>query len=127
MDMTNQTLKESAIHFLQLTASGQSREAFRLYVAENFIHHNAYFKGDGETLMLAMEENAKQQPNKIFEIQRALEDGDMVAVHSKVIMDPFPLGLAVMHIFRFKNGRIEEFWDFGQLVPENMVNENGMF
>ncbi len=125
--MTKKTLKESAVHFLNLTASGQSREAFRLYASENFKHHNAYFKGDGETLMLAMEENAKQHPNKVFEVQRALEDGDMVAVHSKVVMDMFPLGLAVMHIFRFHNGRIEELWDFGQAVPENMVNENGMF
>jgi predicted SnoaL-like aldol condensation-catalyzing enzyme len=124
---TMKTLKESAVHFLNLTVSGQSREAFRLYAAENFKHHNAYFKGDGETLMLAMEENAKQHPNKLFEVQRALEDEDMVAVHSKVVMDMFPLGLAVMHIFHFKNGRIEELWDFGQAVPENMLNENGMF
>lgn len=125
--MTPKTLKESAIHFLELSASGQSGEGFRLYAAENFKHHNAFFRGDAETLMLAMEENAKQQPDKIFEVQRALEDGELVAVHSKVIMDTLPRGLAVMHIFRFKNGLIEELWDFGQPVPENMVNENGMF
>ena len=125
--MTLKNNKEAAIHFLQLCASGQSREAFRLYVSDHFKHHNAYFKGDANTLMLAMEENAKQHPNKVFEVQRVLEDGDMVAVHSKVMMDIMPLGLAVMHIFHFKNGRIEELWDFGQPVPENMVNENGMF
>jgi predicted SnoaL-like aldol condensation-catalyzing enzyme len=32
-----------------------------------------------------------------------------------------------MHIFRFDTGKIAEIWDFGQPVPEEPVNENGMF
>lgn len=125
--MAPKTLKESAIHFLRLSASGQSGEGFRLYAAENFKHHNAFFRGDAKTLMLAMEENAKQHPDKTLEIQRALQDGDLVAIHSKVKMNADHPGVALMHIFRFRNGRIEELWDFGQPVPDNMVNENGMF
>ena len=78
------TKKEIITHFLHLSAKGQSREAFELYVAPDFIHHNAYFKGDRNTLMLAMEENAIQNPNKIFEIQRILEDEHLVAVHSRI-------------------------------------------
>lgn len=35
--------------------------------------------------------------------------------------------MAVVHLFRFENGRIAEFWDVGQAVPENPVNEHGMF
>lgn len=69
------TKKEMAQDFLKLAAKGQSRKAFELYVADNFIHHNAYFKRDGHTLMRAMEENDQKNPNNIFEIQRALEDG----------------------------------------------------
>ncbi len=58
------TKKEIALDFLRLAAKGDSREAFKLYVANDFKHHNAYFKGDAETLMLAMEESAKINPNK---------------------------------------------------------------
>jgi hypothetical protein len=47
--------KEIALQFLVLAAKGKSREAFNLYVAPGFRHHNIYFKGDAETLMLAME------------------------------------------------------------------------
>ncbi|MDF9798697.1 putative SnoaL-like aldol condensation-catalyzing enzyme [Catalinimonas alkaloidigena] len=121
------TTKEIAQDFLQLAAQGASREAFRKYVGQNFKHHNAYFKGDGQTLMLAMEEDARQNPDKIFEIQRALEDGNLVAVHSRISQKPEDLGMAVMHIFRFEEGKIAELWDFGQAVPPNMPNENGMF
>jgi predicted SnoaL-like aldol condensation-catalyzing enzyme len=122
--MTN---KEIAEIFLELCATGNSRDAFKLYVHEQFIHHNAYFKGDRDSLMIAMEENAKSHPNKIFAIQRALEDGDMVAVHSRVVLENDNMELAVMHIFKFVQHKIVELWDFGQAVPTDMVNENGMF
>ena len=121
------TKKEIAQDFLKLASKGQAREAFELYVSDGFKHHNAYFKGDGHTLMTAMEENGKKTPDKIFEMQRALEDGNLVAIHSRVRQTSKDLGAAVMHIFRFENDRIIELWDFGQAVPENMINENGMF
>lgn len=121
------TIKEIAQDFLQLAARGVSREAFSKYAGQHFIHHNAYFKGDGETLMLAMEEDARHNPDKIFEIQRALEDGNLVAVHSRIRQNAEDLGAAVIHIFRFEEGKIAELWDIGQAVPQNMVNENGMF
>lgn len=125
--MELKTYKEIALDFLQLAAKGDSREAFNKYVASNFKHHNVYFKGDAETIMTAMEENAKQVPDKIFEVKRTLQDGDLVAVHSHVRPTPESLGYAVMHIFRFENGKIAEMWDFGQEVPADMINENGMF
>ncbi|MCO5287293.1 MAG: hypothetical protein M9898_12850 [Chitinophagaceae bacterium] len=123
------TKKEIAKDFLTLASSGQSRKAFEFYVADSFKHHNVYFKGDRQTLMIAMEEAHKQNPNKIFEIQRALEDGNLVSVHSRVeqVGENGFVG-AVMHIFLFdNNNKIVELWDFGQAVPENMINENGMF
>lgn len=122
------TKKEIATDFLKLASSGQPRKAFELYVSDHFKHHNAYFKGDRQTLMLAMEEAHKQTPNKVFEIQRALEDGNLVAVHSSVEQagENGWVG-AVIHIFRFDNEKIVELWDFGQSVPEEMINENGMF
>jgi len=122
------TNKEIAQDFLKLAGSGEPRKAFELYVADDFKHHNAYYKGDRQTLMLAMEEAHIQSPNKVFEIQRALEDGNLVAVHSRVQQEgENGWEGAVMHIFRFENGKIAELWDFGQAVPENKINENGMF
>jgi predicted SnoaL-like aldol condensation-catalyzing enzyme len=121
------TKKEIAQKFLRLTSKGESREAFQLFVGNNFKHHNIHFKGDGHTLMLAMEENAKKNPNKIFEIQRALEDGDLVAVHSRVQLTQGSQEIALIHIFRFEKDKIIELWDFGQPASADTVNENGMF
>lgn len=121
------TKKEIAQKFLKLASKGDSRTAFELFVADNFRHHNAFFKGDRNTLMTAMEDNAVKNPDKIFDIQRALEDGDLVAVHSRVQQTKTDSAMAVIHIFRFENEKIAELWDFGQAVPADAVNENGMF
>lgn len=113
--------------FLRLVASGKVREAYRRYVGSEFRHHNAFFPGDAESLMAAMEENAAMNPDKVLEVQRALQDGDLVAVHSHVRQHPGDRGAAVVHIFRFQGDRIAELWDVGQAVPESSPNELGMF
>ena len=120
------TKKETAQDFLKLCARGDSRKAFELYVHKDFKHHNAYFKGDANTLMVAMEDSHKKSPNKEFKMLRALEDGDLVAVHSFVKQDQFEKGFVVMHIMRFEDDKIMELWDFGQEIPKDMPNENGM-
>jgi predicted SnoaL-like aldol condensation-catalyzing enzyme len=121
------TKKSIAQEFLKLAASGHSHEAFRLYVHKDFKHHNAYFKGDANTLMLAMEESSRKNPNKTFKIHRALADGEMVAVHSHVKQNSADLGAAVVHIFKFEDDKIVELWDLGQSIPTEKINENGMF
>ena len=125
--MATQSRKEAAIEFLTLVASGDVREAYQQYVGQGFRHHNPYFRGDAASLMEGMEQNAAKNPNKVFEVQRALQDGDHVAVLSRVRQKPEDRGGAVVHIFRFEGDRIAELWDVGQAVPESDVNENGMF
>src|SRR5262245_39866869 len=119
--------KKAAVEFLTLAASGKIREAYEKHVGGEFRHHNPHFRGDAASLRKAMEENAAKNPDKLFEIQSAIEEGDRVAVFSRVRQNPKDRGAAVVHIFRFDKDRIVELWDVGQPVPEQSVNENGMF
>ncbi|MWB96207.1 nuclear transport factor 2 family protein [Flavobacterium sp. GA093] len=121
------TKKEITQDFLQRAARGASRQAFILYAGDSFKHHNVYFKGDGETLIKAMEESAEKNPDKIFTIHHILEDNDLVAVHSHVQQNETDLGAAVVHLFKFKEEKIIELWDLGQPIPQESINENGMF
>ncbi len=125
--MESSGYKDIALDFLKLSSKGYSRIAFSKYVAIGFKHHNVFFKGDPDTLMIAMEENAKKYPLKTLDIKHILEDGNLVAIHSHVKLLPDHPGVALIHIFRFEVGKIMELWDFGQAVPEDGVNENGMF
>ena len=119
--------KEAATSFLQLASSGDVNRAFDTYVAPNFRHHNAYFPGDARSLADAMEQNARENPNKVLRVERAIEEGDVVAVHSRVRLKPGAPEIAVVHILRFEDGRVAELWDIGQPVPPDSPNENGMF
>lgn len=124
---TNLSLKEIAVSFLQIVASGKVREAYRTYIGPDFRHHNPYFRGDAESLMLAMEENATLNPHKILEVKLAIQERDTVVVHSQLKQNPDDLGGAVVHIFRFQNNQIVELWDIGQPIPEDSPNDNSMF
>ncbi|GIN20876.1 MAG TPA: polyketide cyclase [Bacillus bacterium] len=121
------SLKEKAVSFLQMVASGEVREAYRRYIGPDFRHHNPFFRGDADSLMLAMEDNAANNPHKTLEVKRVIEEGDIVAVHSHVKQKQDDLGGAVVHIFRFHNDLIVELWDVGQPIPESSPNENGVF
>jgi predicted SnoaL-like aldol condensation-catalyzing enzyme len=119
--------KDIAVAFLEMASSGDVREAYSKFVASGFKHHNPFFEGSAASLSAGMEENARQNPSKTIEVKRAIAEGDFVVVHSRVRLTPNASGAAVVHIFRFENGRIVELWDVGQPVPESSPNQFGMF
>ncbi|AZV43284.1 nuclear transport factor 2 family protein [Peribacillus asahii] len=119
--------KEKAVSFLQLVASGRVSEAYQRHIGPGFRHHNPFFPEDADSLLLAMEESAAQNPHKTLEVKLAIEENETVVVHSHVKQNPNDLGGAVVHIFRFQDERIVELWDIGQSIPENSPNKNGVF
>ena len=119
--------KDAAIAFLRLASGENVHDAYTKYVGAGFRHHNPYYEGSAESLMAGMEENARQNPDKVLEIKRAIAEGDLVVVLSHVRLKPGDRGAALVHIFRFEKGRIVELWDIGQPAPENSPNQFGMF
>src|SRR5436190_5717998 len=99
-------LKEMAMDFLRLASSGNVREAYEQYIAPDFKHHNPYYKGDRDSLMKGMSDSAKSSPNKEFTMLRALQDGDLVAVHSRILQESMDTPISVVHVFRFTGNRI---------------------
>ncbi len=119
--------KDLAVLFLKTVVDRKIEEAYAQYAAPDMRHHNAYFPGDTESLQKGMIETHAQFPETTINIKHAIEEGDLVAVFSNVIMRPNGPSVAVVHMFRFENGKIVEMWDVGQLVPDDSPNQNGMF
>lgn len=117
--------KEMAATFLKEAAVGDVDAAYEQYVHQDFIHHNAYFKGDRETLRVAMKENQNEFPDKEYTTLRTLEDGDLATVHGKVMVDGKTY--SIIHIFRFEGDKIIELWEGSQEVLEDSPNEKGIF
>jgi len=118
--------RDRAITFLTLAASGRLDEAYS-HVSAGFRHHNPYFKGDAESLKAGMAQAHAKFPNTTLVVQHVLEDGDLVAIHSRVRHSADTPEIAVVHIFRFEGEQIGELWDVGIEAPKDSPNQNGMF
>ncbi|MHA2080491.1 MAG: nuclear transport factor 2 family protein [Candidatus Thorarchaeota archaeon] len=125
--MNKESNREIAKSFFDLVVSGEFREWFDKYTSQDFIHHNQHFKGDRESLILAIEGDARNNPDKQVEIKLALADRDLVTTYSHVKQNPDDPGFALAHFFRFVDSRVVEMWDINQVILEDSPNENGMF
>jgi predicted SnoaL-like aldol condensation-catalyzing enzyme len=121
------TRKQTARTFLRLAATGRVRSAYERFVGKGFVHHNPYFPADVEALRRGMEQAAAKFPRTRIDTQRALEDGSLVAVHSRVRHQPKGADIAVVHLFRFRGARIVELWDVAMEVPKRSPNRAGAF
>ena len=121
------TNRSIAIEFLAAAARGRAREVMARYAASDFVHHNPYFASDAQSLASGMDDNARDHPGKSIEALHTIAEGPLVAVHSRVQHGPGEPPVAVVHIFRFEDGRIRELWDVGRQVPADSPNEAGPF
>ena len=126
-DDTSRARKDAVVDFLRAAAAGHARDAFAKHAAPGFRHHNPFFRGDAKSLWEAMDDNAAKFPDKVFEVKHVLAEGDYVATHSSVHLEPGGAGHAVVHLFRFEGDRVAELWDVGQQLPADSPNENGAF
>ncbi len=124
---TVQAHKQAAVEFLQLGVAGRIDEAYQKYVDMQGKHHNPFFPAGFAVLKKGMIDNHLQFPNKQITIKHVLGDGDLVAVHSHLVLNPGEPGVATVHLFRFQGDKIVELWDLGQPVPADSPNQNGIF
>ncbi|MFF7645550.1 nuclear transport factor 2 family protein [Streptomyces canus] len=97
------------------------------FVRPDYIQHNPFAPDGADTLKGLAGSVHAQFPDARYDVKRVISDGDLVLVHSNVVMTPGTRGSAVFDIFRFQGGRIAEHWDTGQNVPDSSVNGNDMF
>ncbi len=118
---------QSATQFLEMVVAGDIDQAYEKYVDMNGVHHNAYYPAGFEALKKGMKENHVQFPKKSISVKHMLVDGDLIATHSHVRLDPTTPGIITLHLFRFESGKIVELWDCGQAIPPDSPNADGLF
>lgn len=119
--------KDKAIHFLELIIAGKIGEAYDLYVDARGRHHNMYTLAGFGNLREGMQAAEEQSPNKQFEIMNVFGNGELIAIHSHLIVNPGEPGMATVHMFRFEDGKIVEMWDVIQSIPLGCINKDGPF
>jgi predicted SnoaL-like aldol condensation-catalyzing enzyme len=105
--------------------AGNIDEAYQKYVDMNGKHHNPFFPAGFPALLKAMKENHGQFPNKQINVKHVLTDGNIVAVHSELVLSPGGPAMVVFHVLRFSGDKVVEMWDCGQAVPADSPNNDG--
>lgn len=97
------------------------------YLADNLVQHDPAIT-DGATATRAYYANLLAgHPRATWTVARVVAEGDLVAVHSHVQLEPTDLGQSVVDIFRIQGGKIVEHWYGAQDVPATAANANTMF
>ncbi|WP_338681720.1 ester cyclase [Streptomyces acidiscabies] len=97
------------------------------FVRPDYIQHNPT-AADGAAGLKALATSIHQQfPDARYNVKRVISQGDLVMLHSNVVLVPGTKGAAVIDIFRFQGGKIAEHWDVIQNVPDTTASGNDMF
>jgi predicted SnoaL-like aldol condensation-catalyzing enzyme len=105
----------------------QPEEAVAKYIGPNYRQHNPGSADGSESLITTMKWFTQNFPELRMETKRIIAEGDLVVIHSHLILKPGDRGSAVVEIFRLENGKIVEHWDVAQEIPEKSANDNTMF
>jgi predicted SnoaL-like aldol condensation-catalyzing enzyme len=125
--MNKEQQEAAAKDFLTLIVSSKIDEAYEKYVDFSGKHHNIFTEAGFDALKKGMKDNDSKFPDKKLIIKNVISDGDMTVLHSHLIMKPGEMEMMVVHMLKFKDGKIVEMWDCAQPIEDNNINSDGAF
>lgn len=119
--------KRTAIDFYKMAFEGNPTEAVSLYVGSEYTQHNPLVGNGKKSFIEYFEKMASDYPDKTIHFIRAIEEDDLVALHTHQVW-PGNDEYVTMDFFRFdEDGKIIEHWDAIQQIPESSANGNTMY
>lgn len=101
------------------------REAFERHAAADYIQHNPAC-ANGLEDAIALIEGLIATPGFHATVKRMVAQGDLVAAHMHIDLGEGRPGMAVMDMWRLKDGKLAEHWDVIQEIPAQTVSGNAM-
>jgi predicted SnoaL-like aldol condensation-catalyzing enzyme len=112
--------------FDEVTA-GRDLTAFDRYAADPLYEHNPRSANGIAAAKELFTSTFATKPAFRARVKRVIAEGEHVAFHHHATFTPDDRGLAVIDIFRVRNGKVVEHWDVVQPVPATSANTNTMF
>jgi predicted SnoaL-like aldol condensation-catalyzing enzyme len=122
-----ETNKRVVVDYYQTAFGGDPEKAVADHFGARYIQHNPDAADGPEAFIGYVKWLRSEHPRLSLEIKRVIAEGDTVATHSHLILEPGQPGRALADFFRLENGKVVEHWDVIQEVPETAANPNGMF
>ncbi|MDA0339338.1 MAG: nuclear transport factor 2 family protein [Proteobacteria bacterium] len=120
--------KKNAMAFYDLMFNQcQPRQAVETFVGVEYIQHNPDVGNSKEAFIDYFERMNAAYPGKKTTFKRTVAEGQLVVLHWHQHW-PGDHDYAGIDIFRFDDdGKIVEYWDVLQVVPDTAANANTMF
>jgi len=109
---------------LDTTFNKKKIEEASQYLTDRYIQHNPQVPSGKSGFLQAVPLFFTVFPALSWEMKHIWADGDYVIVHSLYKMGK---DMAVVDVFRLKDGKADEHWDVIQEIPQKMAHDNGMF
>jgi predicted SnoaL-like aldol condensation-catalyzing enzyme len=119
--------KQLVLEFHERVLNARDPDAASRYIGDIYVQHNPRLQDGLPALQAFLLDMRTRAPLAHATVRHVVAEGDLVVLHAHVTNGPTDRGMAVVDMFRVKDGKLVEHWDVFQPVPESSVNANGMF
>jgi predicted SnoaL-like aldol condensation-catalyzing enzyme len=119
--------KQTVRDFYEVGLNQRDFAAAAKLIGPRYVQHNPLIADGIEGFEAFLGHLAEEFPGLRAEVKSVFAEGDFVIGHVHGIRVPGQRGSAIVDIFRLEDGKIVEHWDVIQPIPEDAVNQNGMF
>jgi predicted SnoaL-like aldol condensation-catalyzing enzyme len=106
----------------------KASDAAETYFADDFVQHAPYI-GPGKAAFVEYERQhaeSRLAEGRKSVTARIIADGDLVLTHARVTTNADPRGVAIVDLYRVRDGKIAEHWDVIQPIPTFSVAGHSM-
>lgn len=124
-----QHLENVKAFYLTGVGDGNIDQAFERYVADDFTHHSTYGKKGRSEAIAEYKRFIEGYRTRHFEIVRAIEDGNLVFMHTKAVLNGAEELIYTDFIRLDDAGKITEHWtvssEFAKTTPSGHSSTDG--
>jgi predicted SnoaL-like aldol condensation-catalyzing enzyme len=122
--------KQVVVDYYTTAFAGDPEKVVADHFGPGYIQHNPDAHDGPEAFSGFVRWLGNEYPNLKLDIKRVIPEGDMVATHSHLDLEPDSSdnpGRALADFFRLEDGKVVEHWDVIQNIPKASANNNEMF
>jgi predicted SnoaL-like aldol condensation-catalyzing enzyme len=121
--------KQVVVDYYTTAFGGNPEQAVADHFGPRHIQHNPDAQDGPEAFIGFVKWLRSEHPNVQLHIKRVIAEGDLVATHAHLDLEPDDAdnrGRALADFFRLEDGKVVEHWDVIQDIPATSANDNGM-
>ena len=103
--------KRVVVDYYQTAFDGNPEKAVVDHFGDRYVQHNPDAVDGPEAFVGFVQWLRNDYPRLRLDIKRVIAEGDLVATHSHLILEPGEPGRALADFFRLENGKVVEHWD----------------